>query len=63
MLWFWGTVAVVVTLAFVAAWLYDRRSNRPGMSDRDRASVERSSNELYRYRDDLRGKGGIDGGF
>jgi len=63
MLWFWGTVAVVLALVVVAAWLYDRRGNRSGMSDRERASVERSRNEPYRYRDHSGGGGGIDGGF
>ncbi|KAB7739550.1 hypothetical protein GA707_20295 [Nostocoides sp. F2B08] len=63
MLWFWGTVAIVVALAVVAAWLYDRRGDRSGVSDRDRDSIQRSRDEAYRYRDDLRGKGGMDGGY
>ena len=62
MIWFWGTVAGVLALAFVAAWFFDRRGGTSGMSDRERASFERSRNDPYRSGDNYGGGGGFDGG-
>jgi len=62
MLWFWGTVAMVLALAFVVAWFYDRRGGTSGMSDRERASFDRTRNDPYRSGDNTFGGGGFDGG-
>lgn len=62
MLWFWGTVAMVLALAFVAAWFHDRRGGSSGMSDRERASFDRTRNDPYRSGDNNFGGGGFDGG-
>lgn len=62
MLWFWGTVAAVLAVVFVGAWLLDRqRTGGSGMADRERASFERRRNDPYR--DNFGGgAGGFDGG-
>ena len=58
MLWFWGSVAGVLALAFVGAWFFDPRGHASGMTDQERASVERSRDNQHRTGDIYGGGGG-----
>lgn len=56
MLWFWGTVAVVVTLAVVAAWLYE-----VGVNEEQPDTVFVA--ELWTSADQLFARGGTNNGI